>query len=52
VSIPAGIDVSGVILADHVKSVDWRARRAERLGECPAEVLNEVLAKLAPLLGC
>ena len=52
VSIPGGLDVTGVILADHLKSVDWRARRAERLGECPAEVLNEVLAKLAPLLGC
>jgi hypothetical protein len=27
------------------------ARRAERLGICPVEVVNEVLARLAPLLG-
>jgi mRNA interferase MazF len=51
VSIPTGCAVTGVILADHVKNVDWRARRAVKLGRCPTEVLNEVLARLAPLLG-
>ena len=51
VTVPAGFGVSGVILSDHVKSVDWKARRAEKLGICPVEVVNEVLARLAPLLG-
>ena len=51
VAVPAGLGVTGVILADHLKSIDWRARRAERLGRCPNEVLEEVRAKLAPLLG-
>ena len=46
-----GVGVTSIILADHVKSVDWKARRAERMGRCPAEVINEVLARLAPLLG-
>jgi mRNA interferase MazF len=46
-----GAGVTGVILADHVKSVDWKARRAEKLAICPIEVVNEVLARLAPLLG-
>jgi mRNA interferase MazF len=50
VSVPAGCGVTGVILSDQVKSVDWKARRAEKLGRCPAEQLNEVLARLAPLL--
>jgi mRNA-degrading endonuclease toxin of MazEF toxin-antitoxin module len=40
-----------VILADHVKSVDWKARRAERLGHCTNEVIEEVRARLAPLMG-
>jgi mRNA interferase MazF len=31
VPIPAGLTVSGVILADQVKSLDWRVRRAERI---------------------
>lgn len=50
VAIPGGLPVSGVILADQVKSLDWRARRAERLAALPAEVVREVLAKLGVLL--
>ncbi|MGD0499309.1 MAG: endoribonuclease MazF [Bryobacteraceae bacterium] len=51
VAVPAGYGATGVILADHVKSIDWKARRAERLGRCPDEAMDEVRAKLAPLLG-
>jgi len=51
VSVPSGHGATGVILADHVKSVDWKARRAEKLGHCTEEVIEEVRAKLAPLLG-
>ena len=51
VAVPAGHGVTGVILADHVKSVDWKARRAEKLGRCTGEVIEEVRARLAPLLG-
>jgi mRNA-degrading endonuclease toxin of MazEF toxin-antitoxin module len=38
-------------LADHIKSLDWKERRAEAAGRVPEEVLSEVLARLAPLLG-
>ena len=51
VTVPIGHGVTGVILADHVRSVDWKARQAEELGRCSDEVVNEVLARLAPLLG-
>jgi mRNA interferase MazF len=51
VAVTAGHGASGVILADHVKSVDWKARRAEKLGRCPTEAIDEARAKLAPLLG-
>ena len=51
VAVPSGCGMTGVILADHLRSVDWRARRAEKLGRCPIKVTNEVLARLAPLLG-
>ena len=50
VSVPSGCGVTGVILADHVQSVDWRAHRASRIGRA-TEVVDEVLARLAPLLG-
>jgi mRNA interferase MazF len=52
VPVPAGAGATGVILVDHLRSVDWKARHAERLGRCTTEVMEEVRAKLAPLLGC
>ena len=51
VAIPAECGVTGVVLADHLKSIDWKVRRAERLGRCPPETMDEVRARLAPLLG-
>jgi mRNA interferase MazF len=51
VALPHGLPVASVVLADHVKSLDWRARRVERAGKLPAAVLREVLDRLAPLLG-
>lgn len=51
VELPPGLPVSGAILADHLKSADWRARRAEFTCHVPKEVLQEVLDRLAPLLG-
>jgi len=41
----------GAILSDHVESVEWKAREAVKLGRCPDEVMEEVRARLAPLLG-
>jgi mRNA interferase MazF len=51
VAVTAGQGVTGVVLADHLKSVDWKARQAERIGRCAGDVIDEVRAKLAPLLG-
>lgn len=51
VPVPPGLDAGGVILADHLKSVDWKARRAGKLGRCPTETMEEVRARIAPLLG-
>jgi len=51
VPVPAITGVTGVVLADQVKSADWKARAAERIGRVPDSTLDEVLAKLAPLLG-
>lgn len=38
------------ILADQIKNLDWRARKARRKGEVTAAVLAEVRAKLKALL--
>ncbi len=50
VMIPEGYGVNGVILADQVKSLDWRARRAAYINTLPQEVMEEVLGKLQTLL--
>jgi mRNA interferase MazF len=50
VTIPDGLDVAGVVLADQVKSLDWRAREAEFLARVPAEVIAEALARLRALV--
>ena len=51
VLIPEGAEMRGVILADQVKSLDWKARRARFCCTVPAATLAEVLSKLAPLIG-
>ncbi len=40
-----------VVLADQVKSLDWRARRATRKGRVSAAELEEVRGKLRALVG-
>ena len=45
VIIPAGLQVSGAALADQLKSLDWRARKATRIASLPPTVMREVLQK-------
>ena len=50
VPVPAGLKVTGVILSDQVKSLDWRARDTEFICKLPHSTLSEVLGKLGALL--
>jgi mRNA interferase MazF len=50
VALPAGLEASGVVLADQVRSLDWRARRAALVGRVPGQTVREVLGKLGTLL--
>ena len=50
VAIPAGLLVSGVVGADQVKSLDWQARQATRIGVIPEEVVAQVVRRLLTLL--
>lgn len=42
--------VRGVVLADQVKSLDWRERRAELIEDVPPVVTREVIGKIEALL--
>lgn len=50
VRLPANLPVSGVILADQVRSLDWRVRQADLIASMPDAVIAEVLAKIRSLL--
>lgn len=46
VEIPDGQAVTGFVMVEQVKSIDFRARGAKSLGPAPAAVLDEALALL------
>ncbi len=51
VQLPAGSKIRGAILADHLKSVDWRQRRAKKFGKIPPVILDQVRQRIAVLIG-
>jgi mRNA interferase MazF len=52
VLLPEGLSVTGAILSDQVKSLDWRVRNAELICTLPEDTVSEVLDKLGTLLSC
>lgn len=50
VQLPEGMKINGAILADHVKSLDWKIRQAEFICRLPTTTVDEVLQKLNTLL--
>jgi mRNA interferase MazF len=51
VPVPEGAGVTGVILSDQVKSLDWRVRQVGFIASLPDDVIEEVLARLRTLTG-
>ena len=50
VSIPKGARVTGVVLANQLRSVDWLARNASLIGKAPRELVFEVSARIEAIL--
>jgi mRNA interferase MazF len=50
VLLPENLPIKGVVLSDQVKSLDWQARKAERIGAVPQETITEALQKLSTLI--
>ena len=50
VAIPAGLDVSGVVLCDQIRNLDWEARQGTFLCQAPKTFVDEVLMNLGDLL--
>jgi len=50
VQLPKSLPVKGVILADQIRNLDWRARKAEFITHISRNTLEEILEKIAVLL--
>ena len=50
VPLPDGGPVQGVVLADQLRSLDWRSRQADVIGTVPRAVLERVLQLVGTLL--
>lgn len=50
VILPADFAVSGVVIADQIRSLDWRTRNASLIVSAPASVLAAVQARVEALL--
>ena len=50
VPLPDGGEISGVVLSDHIKSLDWRARRAGLAARASPRVVEQVLEMVGTLL--
>jgi mRNA interferase MazF len=50
IALSSGLAVSDVVFADQVLSLDWKARSAALVGRAPDAVVQDVLARLEPLV--
>jgi mRNA interferase MazF len=51
VPLPRNGTIGGVVLADHVKNLDWQARRVQFAERAPSEIVTDVRERLRVLLG-
>lgn len=50
VILPPNLTITGVIIADQIKSLDWKVRNAEFIVKAPKNVLNETMNKFSTLI--
>ena len=51
VLLPEDGKVTGAVLSDQIKSLDWKARKAKLITKTSPEVIAEVLGKIGALVG-
>ena len=48
--LPPGLKVTGAILSDHVKNLDWKARKVKKIATVPASVIEQVVERISALV--
>ncbi|WP_255293791.1 hypothetical protein [Bacillus wiedmannii] len=50
VVLPDGLNITGFVLTDQLKNLDWRARNIVKRDNAPEEIVEECLAKIQTYL--
>lgn len=50
VTLPESTQISGVVLADQLKSLDWKARGADLIGNLSVRTMKEIQARIMVLI--
>jgi mRNA interferase MazF len=50
VPVPKSAGLTGVVLSDHLRSLDWVSRRADFHSKAPEDLLLEVLGRIEAIL--
>jgi mRNA interferase MazF len=48
-AVPEGLPVGGVVLCDHIRSLDWKERQWRPICKAPSGFAREVMARTATL---
>lgn len=51
ITLPPGLPVHGAVLCEHMRSLDWRARKASFLGRMPDAVLGQIREVIRAIAG-
>lgn len=50
VKLPDELNINGVVLADQIKNLDWKRRKADFICKLPIEYINIILGKIKILI--
>ncbi|MCF8012055.1 MAG: endoribonuclease MazF [Clostridiales bacterium] len=50
VELPANLEITGVVLADQVKSLDWQTRNAQFICSVPDYIIADIQSKIHTLI--
>jgi mRNA interferase MazF len=50
VPLPKNFAITGVVLGDHLKSIDWNVRNARYIASVPPSIMDTVFGKIRTLL--
>ena len=50
VKLPDGLEVSGVVLCDQLKSLDWKSRGASLIGTLPGRAMRQIQQRILVLI--